>query len=84
MKKGFIAPIMVTILLLGYFSLYIIGLLSVPEILWLRVIGIILVVIFIAISISNLVHRIQEISSGNTMILTNTDHIRGKELMTLK
>ena len=62
--KKVIAPIMVTIILIVYFSLFILGILSVPEILWMGIIGIIIALIFIGISIYNLVERIKEIRSG--------------------
>lgn len=62
--KKVIAPIIVTIILVVYFSLFILGILIVPEALWMRITGIIIALIFIGISIYNLVQRIKEIRSG--------------------
>lgn len=63
-NKKVVAPIIVTLILIVYFSLFILAILSVPESLWMRIIGIIIALIFIGISIYSLVQRIKEIRSG--------------------
>lgn len=59
-----IAPIIVTIILVTYYSLAIFGILRVPESLILKVIGTIIGLILIGVSINSLIQRIKEIRSG--------------------
>jgi hypothetical protein len=62
--KKVIAPIIITCLLVLYFIFWILGIISVPDLLWLKVIGIIIPLSFIGVSIFVLIERIKEIRSG--------------------
>lgn len=62
--KKIIAPSVVTAILIIYFLLFILGIISVPDELWTKVIGVIIPLVFIGISIYNLIERIKEIRSG--------------------
>ncbi len=63
-SKKLIAPIIITIIAVGYFSLYILGVLHIPDSLGLKFIGVLISLIFIGYTIFALLDRIEEVRSG--------------------
>ena len=62
--KKMIAPIIITCLLLLYFSLYILGIINIPSQLWVKIIMLIIPLGLMGVIIFVLVERIKEIRSG--------------------
>ena len=62
--KKIIAPIIITCLLILYFTAFILGIIRIPDSLWIKAVGIIIPLFFIGVSIFVLVERIKEIRSG--------------------
>lgn len=62
--KKMIAPIIITILLLIYLSLFILGWTDIPVSKYVKVIGLIIPLFLMGVSIFVLVERIKEIRSG--------------------
>jgi len=62
--KKIIAPIIITVLLIIYFSIFILGIISIPELLGLKLVLIIIPLALMGLSIFVLVERIREIRSG--------------------
>ena len=63
-EKRFLAPIIITIVLIIYFSGFLLVALSIINSLWLKILGIIIPLGFITLSIYALIQRIKEIRSG--------------------
>lgn len=62
--KKIIAPIIITCLLILYFIFWILGIINIPDLLGIKVLGIIIPLAFIGVSIFVLIERIKEIRSG--------------------
>ena len=62
--KKIIAPIIITCLLILYFTAFILGIIRIPDSLWIKAVGIIIPLFFIGVSIFVLIERIKEIRSG--------------------
>lgn len=62
--KKMIAPLIITCMLIIYFSLFILGIINIPEPLWIKIVGIIIPLALIGVSIFVLIERIKEIRSG--------------------
>ena len=62
--KKIIAPIIITCLLILYFIFWFLGVISIPDSLWLKILGTIIILFFIGVSIFVLIERIKEIRSG--------------------
>lgn len=62
--KKMIAPIIITCLLIMYFSLFILGIINIPDPLWVKIIMLIIPLGLMGVSIFVLVERIKEIRSG--------------------
>lgn len=63
-KKKIIAPIIITILLLIYFSIFIFGVINIDGSLWIKVTVLVILLGLMGGSIFVLVERIKEIRSG--------------------
>lgn len=62
--KKMIAPLIITCMLIIYFSLFILGIINIPEPLWIKIVGVIIPLALIGVSIFVLIERIKEIRSG--------------------
>ena len=62
--KKIIPPIIITCILLLYFIFWLLGVISIPDPLWLKILGTIIILFFIGVSIFVLIERIKEIRSG--------------------
>lgn len=62
--KKLIPPIIITILLIGYFCFYIFGALNISDHIGFRLVGILIALVMIFYAISTLLDRIKEIRSG--------------------
>lgn len=59
-----IAPVVITIIIIIYYSLLIFGIISIPDLLWLKLFGVLIPLFFIGVSIFVLIERIKEIKGG--------------------
>lgn len=62
--KKMIAPVVITVIVILYFSFYIFGLDMMVEPFWVKTIGILTILALIGVSIFVLAERIKEIRSG--------------------
>lgn len=62
--KKIIPPIIITCVLVLYFIFWFLGVISIPDPLWLKILGTIIILFFIGVSIFVLIERIKEIRSG--------------------
>lgn len=62
--KKMMAPLIITCILLIYFGFFILGIISIPDALWIKIIGIVIPLALIGVSIFVLIERIKEIGSG--------------------
>lgn len=62
--RKIIAPLIITCILMVYFTFFILGIVSIPGPLWVKTIGIIISLALMGVSIFVLIERIKEIRSG--------------------
>lgn len=62
--KKMVAPLIITCLLVIYFLFFVLGIISIPDPLWVKIIMLLVPSILIGVSIFMLVERINEIRSG--------------------
>ena len=62
--KKMIAPLIITCLLVIYFLFFVLGIISIPDPLWVKIIMLLVLLFLIGVSIFVLVERINEIRSG--------------------
>lgn len=62
--KKMVAPLIITCLLVIYFLFFVLGIISIPDPLWVKIIMLIIPLALIGVSIFVLVERINEIRSG--------------------
>ncbi|MBW4828276.1 MAG: hypothetical protein KZY61_03255 [Clostridiaceae bacterium] len=62
--KKMIAPLIITCLLVIYFLFFVLGIISIPDPLWVKIIMLLVPLFLIGVSIFVLVERINEIRSG--------------------
>ena len=62
--KKIIAPLIITCILIIYFTFFILGIINTPDLLWIKIVGTIVPLALMGVSIFVLIERIKEIRSG--------------------